>query len=99
MPTLLTWVFEGGDADSDASARMQERAKRRGEKQRAHSGDKVDDDMLGVGTIEKIDGGMMTIIFGSGDTQEVMERTCGHVTAMTNREETSWSGATCANSI
>ena len=35
MPTLLTWVFEGGDADPDASATMQERAKRRGEKQRA----------------------------------------------------------------
>ena len=26
MPTLLTWVFDGGDADPDASPRMQERA-------------------------------------------------------------------------
>ena len=30
-----TWVFEGSDADPDASATMQEHAKRRGEKQRA----------------------------------------------------------------
>ena len=50
--------------------RMQERAKRRGEKQRVHSGDSVEDDVLGVGKIEKIDGGLMTIIFGSGDTTQ-----------------------------
>ena len=54
---------------------MQERAKRRGDKPLVHSGDSVDDDMLGVGIIEKIDGGMMTIIFGTaacdGDPQGV----------------------------
>ena len=49
MPTLLSWVFDGGDADPDASQRMQERATRRGDKQRVYSGDAVDDDLLGVG--------------------------------------------------
>ena len=61
MPTLLTWVFEGGNADPDASQRMQERAMRRGQKQRVYSGDAVDDDVLGVGTIQKLDGGSMTV--------------------------------------
>ena len=69
MPTVLTCVFEGVDISSDASEKMQERAKRRGEKQRVNSGDA--DDIIGVGTIDKIDGGMMTIIFGSGDTKEI----------------------------
>ena len=87
MPTILTWVFDGGDDSSDASDRMQARATRRGERQRVHSGDKVEDDVLGVGIIEKIDGGYMTIIFGSGDTQEIKERTCGHATAVVNIEE------------
>ena len=94
MPTILTWVFDGGDDSSDASDRMQARAKRRGEQQRVHSGDKVEDDMLGVGSIEKIDGGFMSIIFGSGDTKEIQERTCGHVTAVVNREEVGQRAAT-----
>ena len=47
MSTLLTWVFEGGDDSADASPRMQARATRRGEKQRVHAGDVVDDDHLG----------------------------------------------------
>ena len=45
MPTVLTCVFEGGDISSDASEKMQERAKRRGEKQRVNSGDAVEDDI------------------------------------------------------
>ena len=75
MPTILAWVFDGGDDDSDASDRMQARAQRRGERQRVHSGDDVEDDVLGVGKIEKIDGGYMTIIFGSGQTPPKYEYT------------------------
>ena len=75
--------------------RMQERAKRRGEKQRVHSGDSVEDDVLGVGKIEKIDGGLMTIIFGSGDTMEVSR--C--VTAVTAVPTVSESGVRTGVSI
>ena len=64
MPTLLTWVFEGGDVSADASPRMQARATRRGEKQRVHAGDVVDDDHLGQGIIEKI-GTCVSLVLGS----------------------------------
>ena len=48
MPTVIRWIYHGGDDNAGGGASPQQRAKaaRRGEEQRACAGDKVDDDIL-----------------------------------------------------
>ena len=57
MPTLLKWTYEGGRDGS-------EEAKRRGE-QRAYAGDKVVDDALGNGILDRVNGTDLMINVGT----------------------------------
>ena len=55
MPTVIRWLYQGGDDTPGASPAQLAKAARRGEQQRACAGDKVDDDLFGVGVVQRMD--------------------------------------------
>lgn len=84
MPTLLTWEYQGGGDGSDDAAR-------RGE-QRVYPGDRVMDDVLGLGVAVSMDGPSLLVEFAhanmdsSTGRKEVKLRTAGHIRAIASRD-------------
>ena len=77
-PSLLVWIYTGGEDGSPEAAR-------RGE-QLAYAGDDVMDDVLGKGIINSVDRGDVVVEFGMDGSKEQRSRTAGHVYVLAPRK-------------